>query len=158
MQRLYCNFTCANTFHPAQAIYRDNFRFKLAPTLIFTALISWTKFQIWRFSWMPPRTTENAVAGRLLRTPGIEHWIWIQSNGLFPFENNFKRTINCPVTRANMNKPSKGLTGVIIELWCTLRNNGRKLPFHCSVTNVTEQRQVQARIRAKRNSSDASRV
>jgi len=26
------------------------------------------------------------------------------------FENNFKRTINCPTTRANMNEPSKRMT------------------------------------------------
>jgi len=29
-----------------------------------------------------------------------------QSNGQSPFDNNLKRTINCPVTRANMNEPS----------------------------------------------------
>jgi len=34
------------------------------------------------------------------------------------FEMNFKRTINCPATRANMIEPSKqrGLTGVFIAL------------------------------------------
>jgi len=26
------------------------------------------------------------------------------------FENNFKRTINCPTTRANMNEPCKRMT------------------------------------------------
>jgi len=26
------------------------------------------------------------------------------------FESNFKRTINCPTTRANMNEPSKRMT------------------------------------------------
>jgi len=26
------------------------------------------------------------------------------------FENNFKRTINCPTTRSNMNEPSKWMT------------------------------------------------
>ena len=29
-----------------------------------------------------------------------------QSNGQLPFENNFKQTIHCPATRANMNEPS----------------------------------------------------
>jgi len=29
------------------------------------------------------------------------------------FENNFKRTINCPATRANMNEPSTQMT-----YWC----------------------------------------
>jgi len=28
----------------------------------------------------------------------------LQSNGQFPFENHFKRTINFPATRANMNE------------------------------------------------------
>jgi len=40
------------------------------------------------------------------------------------FENNFKRTIDCPVTRANMNKPSKQRT-----YW----------RYHCSVSYVTQQ-------------------
>ena len=40
------------------------------------------------------------------------------------FENNFKRTINCPVTRANMNELSKQRTN-----W----------GYHCSVTFVTQQ-------------------
>jgi len=40
------------------------------------------------------------------------------------FENNFKGTINCPTTRANMNEPSKRMTD-----W----------RYHCSVTYVTQQ-------------------
>jgi len=35
------------------------------------------------------------------------------------FENNFKRTINCPKTRSNMNEPNKRMT-----YW----------RYHCSVT------------------------
>jgi len=41
-----------------------------------------------------------------------------------PFENSFKRMINCPVTRANMNERSKHTT------------NWR---YHCSVTYFTLQ-------------------
>ena len=37
-------------------------QFKLASTLTFT-VTSWRIFQIWRYSWMLPRATENAVAG-----------------------------------------------------------------------------------------------
>jgi len=40
------------------------------------------------------------------------------------FENNFKRTINCPATRANMNEPR------------TYRAYWR---YHCSMTYVTQQ-------------------
>jgi len=36
----------------------------------------------------------------------IQHWILIPIYGQLPFENNFKRTINCPVTRVNMNESS----------------------------------------------------
>ena len=54
----------------------------------------------------------------LHRTFGFE----FQSNGQYPFENNFKRTINCPVTRAQMNEPKMQ------------RINWR---YHCSVTCVT---------------------
>ena len=42
----------------------------------------------------------------------------------FHFENNFKRTVNCPVTGANMNERSKQ------------RNNWR---YHCFMTYVTQQ-------------------
>jgi len=41
-----------------------------------------------------------------LGTPDIEHWVNFQPNEQFPFENFFKRAINCPVTWANMNEPS----------------------------------------------------
>jgi len=40
-----------------------------------------------------------------------------QSNGQFPFENNFKGTINCPVTRAKLISVSlvrRGIIGVIM--------------------------------------------
>jgi len=40
------------------------------------------------------------------------------------FENNFKQTINCPITQAHVNEPSKR------------RTNWR---YHCSVTYVTQQ-------------------
>ena len=40
------------------------------------------------------------------------------------FEHNFKQTISCPVTRANMDEPSKQRTD-----W----------RYHCSVTYVTRQ-------------------
>jgi len=40
------------------------------------------------------------------------------------FENNFKQTINCPATRANMNEPSERRA-----YW----------RYHCSVTYVTQQ-------------------
>jgi len=40
------------------------------------------------------------------------------------FESNFKRTINCLTTRANMNEPSKRMTS-----W----------RYHCPVTYVTQQ-------------------
>ena len=40
-----------------------------------------------------------------------------QSNGCFAFKNNFKRTINCLVTRANMNESStQRLTDVMMAL------------------------------------------
>jgi len=42
----------------------------------------------------------------------------------YHFANNFKRTINCPATRTNMNEPSKQRTD-----W----------RYHCSVTYVTQQ-------------------
>ena len=67
----------------------------------------------------------NMFARSLL---GLIDWspFWIgfefQSNGQYPFENNFKRTINCLATRANMNEPK------------TWRINWR---YHCSVTCVT---------------------
>jgi len=35
-----------------------------------------------------------------------------QSSGQFRFENNFKRTINCPATQANMNEPNIRSRGV----------------------------------------------
>ena len=53
----------------------------------------------------------------------IEHFEF-QSNGCFAFKNNFKRTINCLVTRANMNESS------------TQRINWR---YNGSVTCVTQQ-------------------
>ena len=37
----------------------------------------------------------------------IEHWIWIAANWQFPCENNSKRTKSCPVSRADMNEPSR---------------------------------------------------
>jgi len=40
------------------------------------------------------------------------------------FENKFKRTINCPATRVNLNKPSKQRI---------------KWRYRCSVTLVTQQ-------------------
>jgi len=58
---------------------RSKTRF-IASALIFT-IRSWRNFQIWRFSWILLRATENAVsgqiwpAGRYLPTPGILHWI-----------------------------------------------------------------------------------
>jgi len=79
------------------------------------------------------------------------------------FENNFKRTIDCPTTWANMNEPSK-------------RRTYRR--YHCSVTYVTQQWRsyqlswefliycymalrhsetiIPARMKAYRNFSDAS--
>jgi len=47
----------------------------------------------------------------------------LQSNGQFRFENNFKQTINCPATRANINEPITqqgcGTTGAeaILDGW-----------------------------------------
>jgi len=41
------------------------------------------------------------------------------------YENNFKRTKNCPVNRLIwMSLVRRGLTGVIIALWCTIFNSG----------------------------------
>ena len=53
---------------------------------------------------------------------GLHRTFGFQSNGQYPFENNFKRTINCPITRAHMNEPK------------TQRINWR---YHCSVTCIT---------------------
>jgi len=36
-----------------------------------------------------------------------EHWIYLQSKGQLPFENNFKQMVNCSVTRANTHDPNK---------------------------------------------------
>jgi len=54
---------------------------------------------------------------------------------------NFKQTINCPVTRANMNEPSKQDLLVLSLLWRTLLNLEKLWEFviDCYVTNVTEQ-------------------
>ena len=57
---------------------------------------------------------------KTLRSTALEDWVWIPFYGQFPFENNLKRTINCPVTR-------RGKTGVIIAVWRTLRNSGQVL-------------------------------
>jgi len=56
------------------------------------------------------------------------------------FENNFKRTINCPVTRANTNEP-RGLTGVNIALWRTLFNSGEAVmrTVYCYIAYLTSQ-------------------
>ena len=44
------------------------------------------------------------------------------------FEMNFKRTINCPVTQANMNEHGKQKTDrVIIALWRTSLDNGEAI-------------------------------
>jgi len=56
------------------------------------------------------------------------------------FENNFKRTVSCPATRANIDEPRTWLTGVITALSCALLNNGEVIMRTCYVTNVTEQR------------------
>jgi len=40
------------------------------------------------------------------------------------FENNFKRTINCPTTRANMDEPSKRMIYCRYHCTVTLLNNG----------------------------------
>ena len=55
----------------------------------------------------------------------IEHWILspIQETVLI-FEMNFKRTINCPTTRANMNEPNKQKTDRL---------------YHCSVMYITQE-------------------
>jgi len=59
------------------------------------------------------------------------------------FQNNTKRMKNCPVTASNMNEPSKrGLTGVIIALWCRLRyltmeTLSQEILIYCYVTNIT---------------------
>jgi len=59
------------------------------------------------------------------------------------FENNFKRTINCPAIRSSapyscqqlgliwMSLVSRGLTGVIVFLWRTLLNNGEVIMRTC---------------------------
>jgi len=47
-------------------------QFKLTSALAFTVM-SWRIFQIWRFSWMLPRATENAVAGWYLPTFVLAH-------------------------------------------------------------------------------------
>jgi len=50
-----------------------------------------------------------------------------QSNGQFSFENNLKRTINCPVTRANMNEA--GSTHVGAHCWRRTLRLGTPLRF-----------------------------
>jgi len=37
------------------------------------------------------------------------------------FENNFKRTVNCPATRADMNESSKQRTDRRYQLFCDVR-------------------------------------
>ena len=54
----------------------------------------------------------------------------LQSDGQLPFENNFKWTIKCPVTRANMNEPMHAM-----------EEFSRELRIHCYVKDVTEQAQ-----------------
>ena len=61
------------------------------------------------------------------------------------FENNFKRTTNCPLPRLIwMSLVSRGLTGVIIALWRSLRYSTMEfsweLLIYCYVINVTGQR------------------
>jgi len=57
------------------------------------------------------------------------------------FENNFKQTMNCPRTRANMNEPNERMT-----YWCyhcpgTLLNNGEVIMkiSHLLLHNITSQ-------------------
>jgi len=53
---------------------------------------------------------------------GFYRTLDLKSNPRNHFDMNFKRTINCPTTRANINKPSKQKTD-------------RR--YHCSVMYVT---------------------
>jgi len=51
------------------------------------------------------------------------------------FENNFKRTINCPTTRANMNEPSKRRTYWRSLLrYSTMEKLSREFLIYCYVT------------------------
>ena len=71
-----------------------------------------------------------------LPIPDMKHWIWSPIrwtwspnfnwiwSPIFNFENNFKQAINCPVTRANINKRSQQ------------RTNWR---YHCFLMYVTQQ-------------------
>jgi len=90
----------------------------------------------------------------------IEHWIWIAIYAQFPFENNFNRNVKFPVTRANINEPSshKGLTGVIIALWHTLRGNGRvPMKTRSLLRYLSHRARIRpARMKANGNFSDAN--
>jgi len=59
------------------------------------------------------------------------------------FENNFKRMINCRLTRTNMNEPSKQRTYWRHQLLCdvlysTVEKLSWELLIYCYVTYVTE--------------------
>jgi len=68
---------------------------------------------------------QNQVECFLKQWICMQLWILIPICGQFPFQNNFKQTMICPVTRANINEP------------CTKRIN---LRYHFSMTFVTQQR------------------
>jgi len=55
------------------------------------------------------------------------------------FENNFKRTINCPTTRANLNEPSKRRSYWLYHWSVTLLNNGEVIMriSHWLLHNIT---------------------
>jgi len=55
------------------------------------------------------------------------------------FENNFKRTINCPATRANMNEPGKQRTYWRYVRYSTMEKLSWELLIYCYVNNITEQ-------------------
>jgi len=73
----------------------------------------------------------------------IEHWIGIPIYGQLLLENNFKRTVNCPATRVNMNEPSTLRTALSLlcdERYATTNKFSWELVIHCYITKVTEQR------------------
>jgi len=66
------------------------------------------------------------------------------------FENNFKRTINCPATRANMNEPSTQRPYKHYQLLCdvhysTMEKLSRERLIYCCVTNITDASQNESK-------------
>jgi len=76
------------------------------------------------------------------------------------FENNFKRTINCPATRANMNEPSKQRTDWRYHFSVTYVTNNGEVIMRTSYVLLRNQRYratiLPARIKANGNFIDAS--